>query len=288
MTDRLVTVVTGGASGIGKALAATAAERGMAVAIADVEWERAKSVASELGRDTDVKGYACDVTDPASVADLAQSVSHDFGGVNYLFNNAGVAAGSTVEATSPADAAWVMSVNFMGVFHGVQAFLPYLKEAVARKQLARIINTGSENSLGLPALGPTSVYTASKHAVLGLSDALRRDLKESGISVSILCPGLVQTNIYDSYRNRPADFGGGKRISEKRAEAVIGMMKQTGQAAHITAQICFDGIDNDEFIIIADSRVRGFAEKRHAEVEAALGRTDARLAGLGENYPPYE
>jgi NAD(P)-dependent dehydrogenase (short-subunit alcohol dehydrogenase family) len=288
MTDRLVTVVTGGASGIGKALAATAAERGMAVAIADVEAERAKSVASELGRDTDVKGYACDVTDPASLAELAHNVSRDFGGVNYLFNNAGVAAGSTVEATSPADAAWVMSVNFMGVFHGVQAFLPYLKEAVLRKQLARIINTGSENSLGLPALGPTSVYTASKHAVLGLSDALRRDLKESGIAVSILCPGLVQTDIYDSYRNRPADFGGEKRISEKRAEAVIGMMQQAGQAAHITAQICFDGIYNDEFIIIADSRVRGFAEKRHAEVAAALVCTDARLAALGENYPPYE
>lgn len=288
MTDRLVAVVTGGASGIGKALATKAAERGMAVAIADVEGQRAKSVASELGQEADVKGYACDVTDPASLAELAHNVSRDFGGVNYLFNNAGVAAGSTVEATSPADAAWVMSVNFMGVFNGVQAFLPYLKEAVARKQLARIINTGSENSVGLPALGPTSVYTASKHAVLGLSDALRRDLEESGIAVSILCPGLVQTDIYDSYRNRPADFGGEKRISEKRAEAVLSMMKHTGQAAHITAQICFDGIDNDEFIIIADSRVRGFAEKRHAEVAAALVRTDARLAALEESYPPYE
>ncbi|MEY4500429.1 MAG: hypothetical protein RIS52_319 [Pseudomonadota bacterium] len=288
MTDRLVAVVTGGASGIGRAMATKAAERGMAVAIADVEGQRAKSVASELGRDADVKGYACDVTDPASLADLAQSVSRDFGGVNYLFNNAGVAAGSTIEATSPADAAWVMSVNFMGVFHGVQAFLPLLKEAVARKQLARIINTGSENSVGLPALGPTSVYTASKHAVLGLSDALRRDLEESGIAVSILCPGLVQTDIYDSYRNRPADFGGEKRISKRRAEVVIGMMQKAGQSAHITAQLCFDGIDNDEFIITGDPRIRSFAMRRHSEVEAALDRTDARLTALGESYPPYD
>jgi NAD(P)-dependent dehydrogenase (short-subunit alcohol dehydrogenase family) len=287
MTDRLVAVVTGGASGIGRALAEMAARRGMAVAIADIEGERAQETALKLGQLGDVKGYACDVSDPGSLAQLARSVAHDFGGVNYLFNNAGVLAGSSVEATSVADAAWIMSVNFMGVFHGVQAFLPLLKEAVARNQLARIINTGSENSLGLPTLGPTSVYTASKHAVLGLSDALRRDLMGSGIGVSILCPGLVQTDIYDSYRNRPSQFGGEKRVSEKRAAAVVGMMQQAGQAAHVTAQLCFEGIDNDEFIITGDPRIRTFAATRHSEVEAALDRTDARLAALGESYPPY-
>jgi NAD(P)-dependent dehydrogenase (short-subunit alcohol dehydrogenase family) len=178
--------------------------------------------------------------------------------------------------------------HFMGVFHGVQAFLPLLKEAVARNQVARIINTGSENSLGLPTLGPTSVYTASKHAVLGLSDALRRDLKGSGVGVSILCPGLVQTHIYDSYRNRPAQFGGEKRVSEKRAAAVVGMMQQAGQAAHVTAQLCFDGIDNDEFIITGDPRIRTFAAFRQAEVEAALDRTDARLAALSESCLRYD
>ncbi len=288
MTQRLVAVITGGASGIGKALAAQAATRGMAVAIADIEIDRAEATAASLGSQGNVRGYGCDVTDPESLARLAQSVEGDFGAVNYLFNNAGVAAGGTLAATSAADAAWVMSVNFMGVFHSVQAFLPLLKEAASRGQMARIINTGSENSLGLPALGPTSVYTASKHAVLGLSDALRRDLKDSGVAVSILCPGLVQTDIYDSYRNRPESFGGERRISEKRAEAVVGMMQKAGQVPQVTAQLCFDGIDNDEFIIIGDPRIRTFAARRHVEVEAALDRTDARIAELGENYPPYE
>lgn len=288
MTHRAVAVITGGASGIGKALAAHSAARGMAVAVADIEWDRVRATAAEIGDQSEVRGYTCDVTNPESLAVLAKQVAGDFGGVNYLFNNAGVAAGGTLEATSAADAAWVMSVNVMGVFHGVQAFLPLLKEAAVRGEAARIINTGSENSLGLPALGPTSVYTASKHAVLGLSDALRRDLKESGVAVSILCPGLVQTDIYDSYRNRPEEFGGERRISEKRAEAVIGMMSKAGQAAHVTAQLCFDGIDNDQFIIIADPRIRTFAERRHAEVAAALARTDARLAALGESYPPYD
>lgn len=288
MTQRVVAVITGGASGIGRALAAQAVARGVAVAIADIEGERAVATAAELGSQSDVRGYACNVTDPESLARLAHDVARDFGGVNYLFNNAGVCVGRTVEATDAKDAQWMLTVNVMGLINTTQAILPLLKEAAARGEPARIINTGSENSVGLPALGPTSVYTASKHAVLGLSDALRRDLAGSGIAVSVLCPGLVQTQIYDGYRTRPADFGGERQISPERAKMMVGMMEKIGQAPEITAQICFDGIDNDEFIIIADPRIRTFAEKRHAEVEAALNVADARITALGESYPAYD
>ncbi len=289
MSSRLVAVVTGGANGIGRALAQTAATRGMAVAVADIEASRAEATATEIvAAGGTARGFSCDVTSPASLAALAEAIRAEWGGVNLLFNNAGVCGGSTLEATSLTDAQWIFAVNVMGMIQATQAFLPLLREAAARGEAARIINTGSENSVGLPALGPTSVYTASKHAVLGLSDALRRDLKDSGIAVSVLCPGFVQTEIYDSYRNRPADFGGEKRISAKGAEMMRGMMIKIAQTPDITAQICFDGIDGDEFIIIADPRIRGFAEKRSAEVAAALDRTDARAAALGESYPAYD
>lgn len=289
MTNQLVAVITGGASGIGRALALRAARRGMAVAIADVEAERAEAVAAEIAADGgSARGYGCDVTKVDQLVILAEAVKLEWGGVNYLFNNAGVAGGGTLEATSAGDANWIMTVNVIGPFHCIQAFLPLLREAAGRGEMAHIINTGSENSVGLPALGPTTVYTASKHAVLGLSDALRRDLKGSGIQVSVLCPGLVQTEIYDSYRNRPENFGGERRVSEKHAAAVVGIMDKVGQAPEITAEICFDGIDNGEFIIIADPRIREFAEKRHDEVAAALDVADARVAALGESYPAYD
>lgn len=288
MTDRPVAVVTGGASGIGRALAQAAAARGMAVAVVDIEAARAEAVAAGIVADGGTaRGFAGDVTKPAALDALARAVREEWGGVNFLFNNAGVCGGTTLEGTSAADAQWILSVNVMGVFHATQAFLQLLREAAARGEPARIINTGSENSVGLPALGPTSVYTASKHAVLGLSDALRRDLQGSGIAVSVLCPGLVQTDIHDSYRNRPDEFGGEKRVSERRADMMAAMMGKMGQAPATTARICFDGIDADEFIIITDPRIRVFAERRHGEVAAALDRTDARVADLGETYPPY-
>lgn len=289
MSSQMVAIVTGGASGIGRALSQEAGRRGMAVAVADIDAARAQAVAAEIvAAGGTARGFPCDVTSPASLAALAEAVRAEWGAANYLFNNAGVCGGGTLEATSAADAQWILSVNVMGMIHATQAFLPLLHEAAQQGGPARIINTGSENSVGLPALGPTTVYTASKHAVLGLSDGLRRDLADSGIAVSVLCPGFVQTEIYDSYRSRPAAFGGEKRVSEKRAEMMKGYMGKIAQTPDVTARICFDGIDGDEFIIIADPRIRGFAEKRHAEVEAALARTDARLAALGESYPAYD
>jgi NAD(P)-dependent dehydrogenase (short-subunit alcohol dehydrogenase family) len=153
MTQRKVAVITGGASGIGRAFAAQAVARGMAVAIADIEGERAVATAAELGNESDVRGYACDVTDPESLARLAQDVACDFGGVNYLFNNAGVCVGRTVEATDAKDAQWMLTVNVIGLINTTQALLPLLHGAAGRGEPARIINTGSENSVGLPALG---------------------------------------------------------------------------------------------------------------------------------------
>jgi len=274
-----VAVVTGGASGIGRALCAAALARGLRVALVDIEAARAEAAATHLTAEGgEIRPYACDVADAGQLDHLAGLIRRDFGTVNLLFNNAGVIVGGPVEKTLPADALWMLSVNVMGVLHGVQSFLPLLKSARAAGQPAHVINTGSENSLGVPVIGPTSVYTATKHAVLGLTDALRRDLAGNGIGVSLLCPGLVRTEIFDARRNRPDQFGGPKRTAPEQAERVRAMMATEGQDPALTAELCFEGIERGDFLIVTDPAIRGFATKRHSEVEAALDHIDRRLA----------
>ena len=271
-----VAVVTGGGSGIGAALAREAASRGARVAVADLRPEAAREVAAQIGEAA--RGYQVDVTDAASLEMLARDVAQDFGGVNLLFANAGVVVGGTLEETSPQDFAWMYDVNVSGLFRTVRAFLPALLEQAANGKTARIINTGSENSVGLPVSGATTAYTGTKHAVLALSDGLRRDLKDRGVAVSILCPGIVPTNIADGRRTRPERYGGAFALPTDQAAQVMDFMNEHGRSAASTALLCCEGIERGDFIIITDPSIRGLAEPRHREVEAALDLLDRRLA----------
>ena len=277
--DNGVAVVTGGASGIGRALALALADRGARVAVVDVERDRAASVADEIkARGGTGEAFGCDVSDGARMLALAQQVQTAFGGANFLFNNAGVVVGGTVEDTSPADAQWLFTVNVMGVFNGIKAFLPLLRAARGAGQSAHIVNTGSENSLGLPALGPNSVYTATKHALLGLTDALRRDLTDTGVGVTLLCPGLVSTDVFDARRNRPDAFGGPQHVPAEQVARIREMMAKSGQDPMLTAELCLEGMERGEFLVITDPNIRAFATKRQGEVDAALDRIDSRLS----------
>src|SRR5579859_5082689 len=202
-----IAVVTGGGSGIGRALAHAFAGEGMHVIVADIEPDAAETVASELrSRSQDVRALAVhtDVGDPASLQALAARAEHEFGHVNVLCNNAGVyLAGSLAEATRE-QWAWLLAVNLFGVIEGVRAFLPLLRRAGAGE--AQIVNTAS--GAGLSAAPGIGVYTTTKYAVVGFSESLRRDLAPEGIGVSVLCPGGVNTRIFDAARNRQAQFGG--------------------------------------------------------------------------------
>jgi NAD(P)-dependent dehydrogenase (short-subunit alcohol dehydrogenase family) len=266
-------IVTGAGSGIGLSLARLLTACGARVAVIDVDETAARDVAFGLAQ---ARAYACDVADPVAMQVLATRIAEDFGGTNYLFNNAGVIVGGPADITRPPDAQWMFAVNVLGTLYGIQAFLPLLRQAASRGEPAHIINTGSENSLGVPVIGPTSVYTATKHAVLGLSDALRRDLAGTGIAVSILCPGLVKTRIADARRNRPANYGGPKPLTAEQLER-IRTVTGNGQDPDVTARICLDGVASGEFMIIADPAIRGFATRRHREVEAALDLADRRM-----------
>jgi NAD(P)-dependent dehydrogenase (short-subunit alcohol dehydrogenase family) len=271
-----VAVVTGGGSGIGAALAHEVAVRGARVAVADIRLEAAKEIAAQIG--DAARAYHVDVTDAASVEALAHDVAKDFGGVNLLFANAGVIVGGTLDETSAQDFAWMYDVNVTGLFRTVSAFLPALLAQAADGKTARIINTGSENSVGLPISGATTAYTGTKHAVLGLSDGLRRDLKDRGVAVTVFCPGIVATNLADARRTRPERYGGAYALPEEQLNWVSGFMQEHGRTPAWTALLCCEGIERGDFIIITDPRIRGLAEVRHAEVEAALDLLDRRLA----------
>ncbi|MFD0690683.1 SDR family NAD(P)-dependent oxidoreductase [Actinomadura fibrosa] len=205
-----VVVITGGASGIGRALGAAFAGAGSRVVLADVEKARLEETADELAgpaaaRGGTVAGVVTDVTEPESVERLADEVHHRFGGTDVLVNNAGVGAPSAdVWDTTPNDWRWVHSVNVFGVAHGIQSFVPRM---LAGGRPGHIVNTSSGDGAVNPLPG-ASVYAASKAAVATLTECLAVQLRERGapIGVSLFLPagGLLDTGLWTADRNRPA------------------------------------------------------------------------------------
>lgn len=206
--DRVV-VITGGASGIGRALGERFAAEGARVVLADVERDRLEQTAAELGKDAtgEVVGIVVDVTDPASVEALAAAVYERFGAAHVLINNAGVGAPSAKPwETTPNDWRWVHSVNVFGVAHGVQAFVPRM---LAAGEPGYVINTASGDGVVNPLPG-ASVYAASKAAVATLTECLAAQLAKDAapIGVSLFLPGggLLDTGLWTADRNRPGDL----------------------------------------------------------------------------------
>jgi len=193
-------VVTGGASGIGRALILRFARDGANVVVADVDEPGTVAVAGEA-QALGVKALAVrtDVSDLAQVEALAVRAFETFGGVHVICNNAGVAAWGGIESATHRDWQWVLGVNLWGVIHGIEAFVPRM---IARGEPGHIVNTAS--MAGLIASKGLGVYNTSKYAVVGLSETLAKDLRPYRIGVSVLCPLGVQTRIRDSERNRPA------------------------------------------------------------------------------------
>jgi len=200
-----VAVVTGGASGIGLAMAERFGAEGMAIVLADIEQTALEGAAKSL-RDAgiDVLAVPTDVTDPDAVDALERAARDRFGAYHVVCNNAGVVGhfGRTWE-TSLADWKWVLDVNVWGVIHGIRTFVPAL---IAQGE-GHVVNTASlAGWVAPPAMGP---YAASKHAVLAISDALRAELEASGahVGVSAVCPGMINTKITSSERNWPTRLG---------------------------------------------------------------------------------
>lgn len=263
-----VAVVTGGGSGIGRGIARALAARGADVVVADVDAARARDVASELAR-SGVRsiGVACDVTERGSVEALAERAWTELGHVEILCNNAGVGTLAPIADIPLRDAEWIFAVNFWGVLHGCQVFVPRF---IAAGRPAHIVNTGSEHSLGVPFPG-MGIYTASKHAVLGLSDVLRRELADDGIGVSILCPGVVRTDIWNAGRSRQERFGG-----PQQSPAQFARLFDTGMDPDDVGRLVATGIQAGDFFILSHRDVRKVAEARSRDVLAAFDAADRR------------
>lgn len=197
-----VAFITGGASGIGYAMAKAFAGAGMKVVIADIE-KPALDAAVESFKESnaEVLGIELDVTDRDAMEAAAQQTVDHFGKVHVVCNNAGVGGGGPLDQASYNDWDWVLGVNLGGVVNGIQAFVNRIK---SHGEGGHIVNTAS--MAGLVGIGGMGVYNASKFAVVGISEALRQDLSGQNIGVSVLCPGFVKTRIHEGGRNRPADL----------------------------------------------------------------------------------
>ena len=196
--------VTGGASGIGLALGRALAKEGMNVMLADIEGDALAAAVAGLC-DAGLKNVSCvtcDVADIASVEEAAEATFKAFGAVHVLCNNAGVGGASGIDDISVESWRWVLDVNLMGVLHGVRTFLPHMR---SHGQGGHIVNTASMAGLN-SGLG-FSAYSASKFAVVNMSEGLAGELAPFDIGVTVVCPGFVRTRISESNRNRQTRYG---------------------------------------------------------------------------------
>jgi len=251
-----VAVITGGAGGIGRAIARAFLDRGARVVLADLDAEALERVAGELrAGGGEVVGVVTDVTSRTSMQSLAAEVRQRFGGVHLVCNNAGVAVFGALREAKYEDWQFVMGVNFWGVVHGIEAFLPILLE---QGQGGHIVNTASMAGLvGMEWLG---VYCASKFAVVGLSEALYRELKPLGIGVSVLCPMIVDTRINEnSIRLRPQQLRPpGVEPLLPPAEAMKGGVIPPEEVARRVVR----GIERRDLYILTHPEQRDFLRRR--------------------------
>jgi NAD(P)-dependent dehydrogenase (short-subunit alcohol dehydrogenase family) len=260
LRDR-VAVVTGGGSGIGRALVDVFAREGARIVVADIEEARAIEVAEAVrGRGGQALAVRTDVTDLAQVQALADRAFSELGGVDVLCNNAGVAIwGSLAEATHR-DWQWVLGVNLWGVIHGLEAFLPRM---IAGNRRGHVVNTAS--MAGLVATRGLGIYNTSKYAVVGLSETLAKDLAPHGIGVSVLCPMGVATRIRASDRNRPPHL----RNERADAAAAVALDGDT-LAPGAVAEMVLSAILENRLYVITHHEALEPIRRRFQRIERAL------------------
>jgi NAD(P)-dependent dehydrogenase (short-subunit alcohol dehydrogenase family) len=290
-----VAVITGAASGIGRAIAETFAGQGMKIVLADVEAAPLEEAARALrAKGAEAIGVPTDVVSADSVAALAERARDAFGRIHVLCNNAGVFVGGLCWKQPLSDYEWVLGVNTWGVIHGIRTFVPILIE---QGEEAHIVNTASMAAVtSAPFSG---LYTMSKHAVLALSECLYQELRatNSKIGVSCLCPEAVATGIGQSSRNRPQELAGDSEPAPE-AEMVEEALRATvdaGLPPQAMADRVLDAILSDRFYILGEGNWMDAAAARMADIRAGrnpgfttpeqLG-TDEKILASERPYPP--
>jgi NAD(P)-dependent dehydrogenase (short-subunit alcohol dehydrogenase family) len=247
-----VAVVTGAASGIGRAIAGRCVSEGIKVVLADIDDANLAKAEAELkAAGGTVLGVSTNVSKRSDVESLARRTLDAFGQVHLLFNNAGVAAGRAPWEATWNDWEWVIGVNLWGVIHGVKVFTPLM---LAQNTECHIVNTSS--AAGLIVGGGSATYAATKHAVVALSESLYLSLQQrkSLVNVSVLCPGLVRTNIVNVESHRPPELSNPPVAMTPELQAGLAAFRAAidgGMPPQQVADVVFDAIRNEQFYILS-------------------------------------
>jgi NAD(P)-dependent dehydrogenase (short-subunit alcohol dehydrogenase family) len=262
-------VVTGAASGIGLGLARRCHERGMNVAMLDVEPGALSASAAAVGDPSRVLPLGADVRDPDRMTAVAAEVVDRFGAVHLLCNNAGISITGPAWEMTPDDWRWALDVNVVGVANGVRAFVPGMLEG---GEEGHVVNTAS--LAGLTPMPHAAVYSATKAAVVALSEVMAFDLRDLGarVGVSVLCPGLVNTNILLSARNRPEELADARE--EIVPDEALAFFK-TGDDPLEVADRVLHAVEHGDFYVLTNAAGRpDIAARMQAVVD------------LGDPVPP--
>jgi NAD(P)-dependent dehydrogenase (short-subunit alcohol dehydrogenase family) len=274
-----VAFITGGSSGIGLGQARVFHEAGMKVVIGYIRDDQIEEALSHFTTDRDrVLAIKANVTDRAAMRAAADEIDAKFGGVHLLSNNAGIGLWTPVSEVDGGTFDQTMAVNVTGVYNGILEFLPRMRK---RGQGGHVISTSS--GAGLQGTSGATVYVASKFAVVGMMEGLRREMETANepIGVSVFCPGAVNTNIYQISENLNASFDdaqlpAGVERDEARSKALV----ERGMDPLEAARIVLDGIRNNDLYILTHANLATVLHERHEAIEAAVPGA-APAAGAG-------
>lgn len=264
-----VAVITGGAAGLGKAMAERFANEGVKLVLADIEKPVLdKTVAEFKSKGVDCIGVVGDVSKEATIQNMLDEALKAYGKVNILCNNAGVASGGKTWERSTKDWEWVMGVNLWSVIHGIRLFVPQM---LGQGDECHIVNTAS--MAGLTSNPFMATYNVTKHGVVTLSETLFQELKlmQTKIGVSVLCPAWVKTNIHESDRNRPADLidpGADETVDPmgQMLEAQVKQLIATGLEPAVIGEAVFNAVKDQTFYILTHDDTIPAVQRRMDEI----------------------
>lgn len=267
--------ITGGASGIGFGMAHAFGRAGMNVVVADIDWDVARKAAEMLGK-SQIKAVPihCDVTLRSEVQRAALDAVAAFGKIHVVCNNAGVAVGGPLGTVGDRDWDWIIDVNLKGVVYGLETFLPLIK---SHGEGGHFVNTASmAGFVSPPGMEP---YTATKFAVVAMSEGWAPQLAALGIGMSVLCPGFVRTRIHESGRARQSRYGQraeDTRSDEARTEAA--KMVLGGIDPDIVGERVVEAMRNDELYIFTHPEMKAAVEARFDAVRAGFKHAEESQA----------
>lgn len=274
-----VAVVTGGARGIGLGIVRALLRRGANVAVADISAE-----ALEQARDlldvppSRLRCYRLDVADREQYADVAAEVQRALGEVTLLFNNAGVLDSASPRRLSFEMWDYVMGINLAGVYNGIQTFVPAMLDSPRR---CHVVNTSSE--AGLVEAGSGFLYHASKFAVVGMSESLRRELAYFDVGVSVLFPGPVATGIIQNTRElRPDSAPAHSARVSQILDTAHKVLSEQGASPDGVGELVLDAVETNAPYIATRNELGDYLRRRDDELDAAMKHAESFLGGFDE------